>query len=350
MYNIALIGLGRIADLHFRAYQTHPKARVTAICDCDAELLDARRRDWEIEKAYTNYYSILDDPGVDAVEILAPQTVHASIAMDCARAGKAMAIQKPMATSLVDADGMIRAAEEAGIVYKVTDNYLFYPPIAAAKRLIDAGAIGTPQMLRMKFVGGTWHGGWEVPEKTWAWRREEARQGRGMQTFDHGHHLWAVAWHLLGPVERVHAWVDSVDGLVDCPAVISWKYEAPQRYGVCDYTQALAMPIPTDYYACDEWFEVQGDEGLVLVRRCTGKLLDGPPVLLYNGAGWQSVEVLSDWAAGFAGAARNFTAALCGEEAPLLTGAQARDILRFAFALRRSSDERREVALSEMRP
>lgn len=131
MFNIALIGLGRIADLHFRAYQTHPQARVTAICDCDAELLDTRRRAWGIEQAYTDYYRILDDPCIDAVEILAPQTVHASIAIDCARAGKAMAIQKPMATSLADADSMMEAAEEAGIVYKITDNYLFYPPYVA---------------------------------------------------------------------------------------------------------------------------------------------------------------------------------------------------------------------------
>ncbi len=353
MINVGIIGCGRIADLHQRAYVGNPAARVCAVCDVDAECAKARRRDWKADSAYTDYRDLLDDPGVDAVEILTPHALHEPMAVDAAAAGKHIALQKPMSTSLDSAQRILEAVSAAGVVFKVTDNYPFYPPLARAKALIDEGAIGEPLSLRMKFLGGRWQGGWEVPEETWGWRVEEARQGRGLQTFDHGHHLWTTAWFFLGAFERVVSWIDRSEDIagcpmpIDCPAVIMWKHRAAKRYGICDYVHAGDLPIPSKYYACDEWFELTGSAGLILVRRCTGEVDPGPALRLFNAAGWQDFDVESDWAAGFVEANRNFLAAIEGREAPLLDGADALHVLRFAFALRRSSDLRREVAVDE---
>ena len=162
--------------------------------------------------------------------------------------------------------------------------------------------------------------------------------------------MWATAYFLMGAFERVSAWIDWTGDFIDCPAVIMWKHREAKRYGVCDYTQALDLPIPTKYYSCDEWFEVTGSRGILLVRRCTGNIIDGPAVSVFTDDGWTHHEVESDWAAGFAYALRNFVGAIQGREAPLLSGAEARHVLAFAFALRRSSDERREVAVDEMQP
>jgi len=83
----------------------------------------------------------------------------------------------------------------------VIENYIFYPPIAFAKQLLDAGEIGTPVNMRIKFISGS-SGGWEVPNESWAWRMVENAEGRGMQTFDHGHHMWSLAWFFMGEIER----------------------------------------------------------------------------------------------------------------------------------------------------
>ena len=348
MIHVGLVGCGRIADLHYAGYADNPDAMLYAVCDADAEVAQARSAAWHTPKCYVDFRELLADPNIDAVEIVTPQTVHESMVIAAAEAGKHIAVQKPMTIGLDEADRMIAATRKAGVTYKVTDNYPFYPPIAFAKRLIDDGVIGEPTMLRMKFVGGKWEGGWEVPRDTWAWRRKEAEAGRGTQTFDHGHHMWSTAWFLLGEIERVTAWVDTTDEFIDCPAVIMWKYKAPRRYGVCDYSQATELAIPTRYYSCDEWFEVTGSKGIILVRRCTGNILDGPAVSVFTSGGWAHHDVESDWAAGFRFALRNFIGAIKGAEEPLLTGEQGRGILRFALALRRSSDERREVCLDEM--
>jgi putative sterol carrier protein len=170
-----------------------------------------------------------------------------------------------------------------------------------------------------------------------------------MQIFDHGHHLWASAWYLLGDIERVSAWIDSVDGIIDSPATIMWKYAKQMCYGVCEYTHAPQLHIPSDYYANDEWWEIAGTAGILRVNRCTGKLNEGPSLSLFQGKKWKHYGNLkADWVEGFKNATKNFVDAIHGKSEPVLNGKQARDIMRFALAIGRAARERREVYIEEM--
>lgn len=345
---VGFIGCGRISDLHALGYRQNPDARIAAVSDLNAEIAAKKANEWGADKVYDDYRALLDDPEIDAVEILTPQKLHERMVIEAAAAGKHILIQKPMTIDLASADRMLQAAAAGGKVYKVIENYIFYPPIAFAKHLLDDGAIGAPISMRIKFISGS-SGGWDVPEEAWAWRMQENAEGRGMQTFDHGHHMWSVASFLMGDIERVCAWIDSYDNVVDCPATIMWKYTGGIQYGTCDYTHAYEMHVPSDYYANDEWFEITGSKGIILVHRCTGKITPGPVVSLFDGHAWTRYDQIdSDWAAGFVGSTHNFIAAIKGDEAPVLSGAQARKILAFALAIQKSALERREVYVAEL--
>ncbi|HSV96544.1 MAG TPA: Gfo/Idh/MocA family oxidoreductase [Spirochaetota bacterium] len=346
--NVGIIGCGRIADLHYPGYKNNRDARIYAISDCDDPTTARRKKEWKAEKAYADYRDLLADPKVDAVEILTPQLLHEEMVLEAARAGKHIAIQKPMTIDLPGADRMIEASVKSGKILRVTDNYLFYPPIVLAKKMIDSGEIGDPNNMRIKFISGG-SGGWAVPDSSWAWRLKESMEGRPMQTFDHGHHLWSVASFLQGKVERVTSWIDSSDGVIDSPAVIMWKCEGGARYGTCDYANASGLHIPSKYYGNDEWFEITGTRGIIMVHRCTGNVLGGPPVSFFNGKRWKHFAgVKSDYSEGFIGATKNFIAAIKGEEAPLLSGEGGREILRLDLAIQRSATRRREVYVDEM--
>jgi hypothetical protein len=243
---------------------------------------------------------------------------------------------------------MMQAMQASGKVLRITDNYVFYPPLVKLRALIHSGALGTPTNLRIKFFSGG-SGGWEVPASSWAWRMQEREEGRGLQTFDHGHHLWATAIYLLGRVEKVSAWIDSVDGVVDSPATVMWKYADQTCYGMCEYVHAEELRVPSRYYANDEWFEVSGSRGVAVVRRCTGNVDEGPPLSMFISDGWQHFpDIASDWQAGFSAATHNFIDAIQGRQAPRLDGDSAYEVLRFSLAIQKSARLRREVFVEEM--
>ena len=347
---VGLIGCGRIADLHVPGYaDLAGRARIAAVCDADRETAERRRAEWGAEKAYTDYRELLSDAGIDAVEILTPHRLHEEMTVAALEAGKHVAVQKPMTIDLASADRMLAAsARHPELVFRVTDNYAFYPPIVRAREMIRRGDIGEPLTLRIKFIGGG-SGGWEVPASAWQWRMQEAAEGRGLQTFDHGHHLWTTGWLLFGSVERVAGWIDSLDGVTDSPAVLVWKCKDARRYGLCEFAHAEGLHIPGRYYANDEWIEITGSHGILFIHRCTGEIHTGPAMSLYDGKQMHAItDVDSDWAAGFRGATQNFIEAIEGRAAPMLSGAEGREVLAFTMAVAKASRVHREVFPEEL--
>lgn len=347
--NVGIIGCGRIADLHYLGYQNNSEARIYAVCDIDKELAEKRKQDWQALKAYTNYQELLADKELDAVEILVPhnQNLHETLVVAAAKAGKHIALQKPMATSLASADRMLEIINKEKVVYKVTENYVFYPPIVKAKELIEAGTIGEVTNLRIKFISGS-SGGWEVPSNSWQWRMEEILAGRGTATFDHGYHLWSTAYFLLGEVEKVAGWIDFSQDVIDCPAIIIWKYKNSNKYGSCDFAHSSNLYIPSKYYANDEWIEVTGSQGVIRINRCSGNIDSGPVLSIFDGKSIKHIDIESDWSAGFKGATQNFIDAIKGKASPLLSAKEGREILRFALAVQKTARLNREVYLDEL--
>ncbi|MCX7026016.1 MAG: Gfo/Idh/MocA family oxidoreductase, partial [Spirochaetes bacterium] len=107
---IGIIGCGRIADMAFEGYRSVPGVRIAAVCDSDEATAFRRRTEWGAAKHYTDYRKLLEDPLVDAVEILTPHTAHVDITLDAISAGKHVALQKPMAVSRTDAERLVSAA------------------------------------------------------------------------------------------------------------------------------------------------------------------------------------------------------------------------------------------------
>jgi predicted dehydrogenase len=346
--NIGIIGCGLISNLHASAYTDNARARLYAICDVDEKLVARRKEEWKAEKTFTDYRELLADREVDAVEIITPHKLHEEMVVNALDAKKHVAVQKPMTISLKSADKMVAHAEKSDLVFKVTDNYVCYPPIVLAKEMIENGDIGEPQMLRMKMINSP-RGGWDMPLASYDWRFDEYSEGRFLETFDHGHHEWATAWYLMGEVDRVAAWIDSIDGVLDNPVTVMWKYREGKKYGVCDFVYADELHIPSKYYPNDEWFEITGSRGIIFIHRCTGEMHAGPALSHFGNEGWTHYEnVKSDWVEGFKGAFENFIDAIVAGKEPLLTGEQGREILRMSFAIYHAAKKRREVYLEEL--
>lgn len=333
---VGVVGLGRIFDLTVRGYRDNDDARIVALCDRDPERLAARGELVPDASRFTELDAMLAED-LDVVEVLVPTPAHCDVVCAALAAGFHVNVQKPMASSLAEADRMIAARDAAGTYLRVMENFVHYEPLRQLKRVVDAGEIGEPAGFHMKMVA-TGVGGWEVPWSTWEWQFAQARAGRGILVFDDGWHKFSVAQWLFGPVREVMAWIgrtEVVPGLVviDAPSTIMWTHANGVR-GVFDITFAPDMQMQSDYYTNDERFEVTGRKGFARVNHCTAHGLQQPSFETYVDGELRAYHALDDdWGSSFAVQTREFYRFLVhGEAEALWNGDQARDVLRFISA------------------
>lgn len=350
---VGIIGCGRIFDLHMLGYEGREDARVVAVADINREACEQRCQRYGIPRAYADYRELLDDPDIDLVEILTPHHLHREMSLAAAEAGKHVSLQKPPAIDTGEMDDITEAAEGAGVILRVFENFVFYPPYIRAKRMIEEGAIGEPLAIRMRTGAGSAEGGWEVPLEAWAWRVNEETCGGGPFVFDDGYHKFSTALYLMGDVEKVYAWIDRteiMDGVcVDGPSICMWKHKGGPRYGSLDFVWSYDMFIDTKYYSADDRVEITGTRGIIWVTRCTGRMLDIAPLMLYrDGKLHEYSDMECDWGVSFRDATRHLLDVLRGGGEPRLTPREGKKVLQFALAVIRSACEGREVSPDEM--
>ena len=356
---VGFIGSGRIADMHYLGYRDNPKAEIYAVCDADQGLLQRRAGEWGVQKVYDDYRRLLDDPKVDAVEVLTPHHLHREMTVAALEAGKHVSVQKPIALNITDAEAMIIAADRSGRLFRVIENYRYYPPLKKAKALLDAGEIGEPLSIRIKSISGNTRYGWTVPEASKEWRSDPSRSGRGSIVFDHGQHVWSLARYFLGDVERVFAFIGRTrvvrhheirtGAFVDSPSMVIWKYSGVEKYGSWEVVESQDLVVRTRYYPMDVWVEITGSTGVLWVNQSTGHMLDRPSVEMYRDGvitGYSDVD--SDYATSFVRAVHDFADAILEGRQSELTGPEGRDVLRLSLAILLSGREHREVRVDEI--
>jgi predicted dehydrogenase len=367
----ALVGCGRIATLHTAGYRDNPEAELWGVFDTNAATAKSFAAEHGVPHVYDSFEAVLADDEVTGVELLIPHHLHSEYAVRTLRAGKHVSVQKPMAMNLEQCDEMIRTASETGRKLKVFENFRFYEPYQVAKKLLDDGAIGEPQGIRMKMnnanlgsraiprsgrlevAEGAGRTGWEVGVKSWMWRLNDTLAGGGPTVFDDGYHKFSIAMYLLGDVEKVMAWIDETPVLPgvynDSPAVVMWKYKDRKLYGVWDITGSDKMYIESNYYTCDERVEITGSRGIIWVTRCTATLLPHvAPVLMYrDGQLTELWDMKHDWADSFEASTRDFVEAVRYDREPELSGHTGREVLKFALATVESARRDGPVRLDE---
>jgi predicted dehydrogenase len=348
---VGIIGAGRISDLHALEYLANPRAEIVAVADAVPENAQRRGQAWGVapNRIFADYHDLLAVPEVDLVEILLPHHLHHRATLDAAAAGKHISVQKPMALSVAQADEMIAAARRAGVIFKVFENFIFYPPVQRAKALIDAGEIGEPLSIRIKSNAATSPTEWVVPTAASAWRFDPAQNGGGPLVFDDGHHKFALAWHFLGQAAEVHAWIGATEvapgAILDSPSIVSWRYPGGQ-IGALEVVRSAELVLETQHYAQDDRVEITGTRGVIWITRGHGKMLDVPPVVLYRD---RQTFTFSDmpvgWEHSFINSTRHFIDAYFAGQPPVLTGEEGREVLRFALAAQESARMGQAVVL-----
>ncbi|PRY16628.1 Gfo/Idh/MocA family oxidoreductase [Kineococcus rhizosphaerae] len=145
---IGLVGAGRIGSSHARLIATRvPNARLVAVADVRPGAASALAGPLGAI-GHTDVGELLADPEVEAVVVTAVTEAHAGLVEAAAHAGKGVFCEKPAGLSLAEIDRGIAATTEAGVAFQVGFNRRFAAEFAAARAAVDAGRVGTPQLLR----------------------------------------------------------------------------------------------------------------------------------------------------------------------------------------------------------
>lgn len=161
---VAVIGCGNIANAaHIPAYMKNEEAEIVYFCDILPDRAKAAVEKYGCGKAITDYHDILKDPEIEAVSVCTPNNVHASIAIDCLRAGKHVLCEKPAARTYAEALEMQKVQHETGKILNIGVVNRFNDSVNLIKQYIDSGKLGDVFHVYISFRSHAASRAWAAP-------------------------------------------------------------------------------------------------------------------------------------------------------------------------------------------
>jgi len=194
---LAFIGCGGISEMHIRVLQKFPDVAVVAAVDINPERLKVMREKYGIQALYDNWKKMLKEVRPDAVNICTPNGIHAQPAIDAAKAGCHVVVEKPMAMTPDECKKMIDAVHKAGKKLTIGFQYRYHPNTQFLVRARDDGRFGN--VMFVKCLALRRRG---IPN--WGVFGQKALQGGGPM-IDIGVHVIEMAHFVMGSPKPVAA-------------------------------------------------------------------------------------------------------------------------------------------------
>ena len=212
---IGMIGYGFMGRAHSNGYnrvkdffdlEYLPVLQAVAARDADKAKAFADR--WGYKRVETDWRKLVAADDIDAVDICTPNNLHAEIAIEAAKHGKAILCEKPLSMDAAEGERMCEAVEKAGVPNIVWSNYRRIPAVTFAKQIIDSGALGRVFHYRAEFLQD-WTISADLPQGGAAlWRLDAAAAGSGV-TGDLLAHCIDTALWLNGGMSDVTAMTET---------------------------------------------------------------------------------------------------------------------------------------------
>ncbi len=343
--NVGILGF---AHGHVNAYCTQWQKRpelgmnLVAGWDHDAARIEKNAAAYAIQ-AYTDLDAFLAHPDLQAVVIGAETSLHADMVEKAAAAGKAIALQKPIALTLGEADRIVAAVARAGVPFTLAWQMRVDPQNIAMKELIASGELGDIFMVRRR------HG---LPSQLWdidsMWHFDAALN-RDIWADDSAHPIDFILW-LLGEPESVTAELTSLSD----PRV-------PNDNGIAlfRYANGILAEVTCSFacLAAENSTEIIGKAGTIVqnygdVPSCNVPRPAGAPGLKWYTRAqqdWTFSDIASppSHSQRIAGLAEPLADFFHGRRGPIATAEEGRTALRMVLATYVSNREGRRVRLDD---
>ena len=170
------------------------------------------------------------EDGIEAVAIVTPNHVHYLAALEFLKRGIHVICDKPLTSTLADANKLVSAAEESDALFVLTHNYTGYPMVRQAREMIAANELGNIRVVQVEYAQD-----WLTEQQSFKqaeWRTDPARSGAGGCTGDIGTHAFNLTCFITGlEVESIAADIQAfVDGRqIDDNAHVMMRFNGGAR-------------------------------------------------------------------------------------------------------------------------
>lgn len=327
LITVGIIGAGGIGRVHAESYARQPDCRIAAIADVD------EARGASLAQAVGARYvggadQLLALDLVQGVSVCLPHALHAGAVVAVARAGKHVLCEKPIATSLADADRMIAACRDAGVTLMIGHTHRFLPEHRLARQLLDEGAVG-----RILFANDVIWAGRDV-DSSLAWRGQVALSGGGIFMDNGIHAADRLRWWLRSEVTSVSARMGRGRGLVE-----GEEHGTALLGFASGVTATLQQALGTARSASCCYVEFVGTDGILRVDTWQSVRL------CRRGSDWETIAIPPAWPAGFDAEIGEFLAAVREGRPASVTGGDGRAALAIIQAIYRSAETETTVHL-----
>lgn len=196
----ALVGVGKVTDMHARALVNLKESQFTAVCGRSRDKTENYAARYGI-RAYTDVAEMVSRENIDVVIICTPHPHHREPTLAALAAGAHVLVEKPLASSLEDCDAMLGASRLHGRQIGVVSQRRWYPPALRVREAIEAGQIGKPVFGTVNMLG--WRD--EAYYQSDPWRGTWKGEGGGVLVNQAPHQLDLLHW-FLGEVDELFGW------------------------------------------------------------------------------------------------------------------------------------------------
>jgi predicted dehydrogenase len=212
---IGMIGYGFMGRAHSNGYNRVKDffdleylPVLQAVAARDPEKAKAFADRWGYKRVETDWRKLVAADDIDAIDICTPNNLHAEIAIEAAKHGKAILCEKPLSMDVAEGERMCAAVEKAGVPNTVWYNYRRIPAVTFAKNIIDSGKLGRIFHYRANFLQD-WTINADLPQGGAAlWRLDAAAAGSGVTGDLLAHCIDTAIW-LNGSVNDVTAMTET---------------------------------------------------------------------------------------------------------------------------------------------
>jgi predicted dehydrogenase len=146
---IGILGAGKMAYWHLRAYASNPHCQIMAICNPNSNRGEMLARKFRIPRHFRNDEELLNCEGLDGVDISVPTGLHADLVCRALDKGLNVYVEKPLCRTLEEADRIIACNAAAGKIVFTGFNLRFCKEFVRIREILDSGELGEMRFIQI---------------------------------------------------------------------------------------------------------------------------------------------------------------------------------------------------------